>query len=483
MMGSLKAKFFSFCIGLFVAILLLEISLWITGVVSQERAFPCKETFVPANSDYTILCEGASYTRGLGAPEGMDYGSQLEDLLNSNDKRKKITVINKGVAGQNTTQLLKKLQRDIDAVKPDLVILLVGGANKWNTQGYSSFIKSNKLVRSLGNLLYRIHIYKLVKVFLSDIRDKKSAIGVDGYARVEEVRHGERRIRKIIKQPKKWTKVGSNDSGYCYDIGLFYFQQRDCEEAIKWFERGIKINPKDAKNYCGIADTYRVLGKYSEAAKRLEEGIKMDPSYSKTYFDMSYLYSWQGEWEEAMGWLERGLELDDGHIYKEYPFYYRQLIYKLYKALEKDEKAGRKLTALKEEIDGSLRNLPKRPNGKKIISEWAESDLKTIIKICQAQGVKIILQTYPRNNEVNEAIRNVAKECSVPLVDNYESFSELWDKGYDLGDYFELPDGSGHCNAKGYGVMAMNVYDAIVEEKIFDFDSKSVSGDNDDYAL
>jgi lysophospholipase L1-like esterase len=76
-----------------------------------------KEGSVP----YTcIICFGDSLTFGTGAEAGMDYPSQLSKMIAKQ-------VINAGVPGDTTARALKRLQQDVLARSPDLVLITLGG--------------------------------------------------------------------------------------------------------------------------------------------------------------------------------------------------------------------------------------------------------------------------------------------------------------------------------------------------------------------
>jgi lysophospholipase L1-like esterase len=76
-----------------------------------------KEGSIPYN---TIICFGDSLTYGIGAAQGKDYPSQLSKMI---DK----PVINAGVSGDTTARALKRLQRDVLARSPDVVLITLGG--------------------------------------------------------------------------------------------------------------------------------------------------------------------------------------------------------------------------------------------------------------------------------------------------------------------------------------------------------------------
>ncbi|MEJ2166857.1 MAG: arylesterase [Desulfobacterales bacterium] len=68
----------------------------------------------------TVICFGDSLTSGTGADEGMDYPSQLSRLIER-------PVINAGVPGDTTARALERLERDVLAKSPDVVLITLGG--------------------------------------------------------------------------------------------------------------------------------------------------------------------------------------------------------------------------------------------------------------------------------------------------------------------------------------------------------------------
>lgn len=62
---------------------------------------------------------------------------------------------------------------------------------------------------------------------------------------------------------------GSNSSGWQeqYDLGVRYLSEGNYEEAIITFAEVIKINPKCAEAYIGIADAYQAMGDLENAKK------------------------------------------------------------------------------------------------------------------------------------------------------------------------------------------------------------------------
>ncbi|MGD9301194.1 MAG: arylesterase [Desulfobacterales bacterium] len=67
-----------------------------------------------------IIAFGDSLTYGTGASSGGDYPSQLSEMISR-------PVMNAGVSGDTTAHALKRLERDVLAYSPDIVLITLGG--------------------------------------------------------------------------------------------------------------------------------------------------------------------------------------------------------------------------------------------------------------------------------------------------------------------------------------------------------------------
>jgi len=82
---------------------------------------------IEARKPLTILAMGSSSTVGVGATSpAMSYPSRLERELSQRFPDGEIKVINHGVGGQDVPEELTRLERDVTAEHPDLVIWQVG---------------------------------------------------------------------------------------------------------------------------------------------------------------------------------------------------------------------------------------------------------------------------------------------------------------------------------------------------------------------
>jgi lysophospholipase L1-like esterase len=85
------------------------------------------ETRLRQGEPLNIVAIGSSSTAGAGASSvAHSYPSQLEDELQRLFPRSTITVLNRGISGQNVTDMIKRLNTDAIEHKPDLVIWQTG---------------------------------------------------------------------------------------------------------------------------------------------------------------------------------------------------------------------------------------------------------------------------------------------------------------------------------------------------------------------
>ena len=91
----------------------------------------------------TIVCFGDSLTAGFGADAGKDYPSVLRDKVD-------LTVINAGVSGDTTADGLSRLERDVLAHDPKIVIITLG-ANDFMRR-----IDKDETLRNMAAIIDRI---------------------------------------------------------------------------------------------------------------------------------------------------------------------------------------------------------------------------------------------------------------------------------------------------------------------------------------
>jgi len=136
-------------IGLLVLVVLLELALQVAAPVIQ-RAMARRDGPPDPDAPLTVLCVGDSNTFGLHMPRVYAYPSQLAARLDRRYARP-VSVINRGVPGQNGAQVARDLRADLADTDADIVIVLVGINDTWNrtaeSGGLSGLLAKSRLVR------------------------------------------------------------------------------------------------------------------------------------------------------------------------------------------------------------------------------------------------------------------------------------------------------------------------------------------------
>ncbi|WP_170159736.1 SGNH/GDSL hydrolase family protein [Calidithermus terrae] len=96
-----------------------------------------------AGQPVTIVAVGTSSTEGVGASSPKTaFPAVLQDLLKQAFPSSSVTVINKGQGGQVNQQLVVRLEQEVLALKPDLVIWQTGTNDAVNRTDLPAFKRS-----------------------------------------------------------------------------------------------------------------------------------------------------------------------------------------------------------------------------------------------------------------------------------------------------------------------------------------------------
>jgi lysophospholipase L1-like esterase len=103
-----------------------------------------------------------------------------------------------------------------------------------------------------------------------------------------------------------------------------------------------------------------------------------------------------------------------------------------------------------------------------IFDELTEHDIGEMVKICKANGIKVIMCTYPEaTRDLQRIQKDAAKKFDTLLVDHYAIFQALKDPRA----YFSQED-YWHPNDAGYAIVAENIYNCILENGLINTKEK-----------
>jgi lysophospholipase L1-like esterase len=114
---------------------LLWIVLWAYDAVNNKRYV--SRVVVPDKDQYDVIAFGDSLVEGLGA-------AQLNGFVSIIESRLGITILNQGHRGDETADLLERIDADVFAYRPKVVILVIGGNDAVHLVPESEFLANTE---------------------------------------------------------------------------------------------------------------------------------------------------------------------------------------------------------------------------------------------------------------------------------------------------------------------------------------------------
>jgi len=280
---TMKQKLVLITSGLFLSLLLIESGLHIGGWILLS--FQKFQNIIPIQqkATYRILCLGDSMTAFGGR---YSYPSQLEEILNQHIQGKKFKVINKGVPGTQTINILALLESNLTKYKPDIVITLMG-----TNDNYMTMPPTDTLSRKIKIFIRSFKTYKLVEYLKSYILSKIKEIKT-GLPTKNEKTYSKNRILEIENKlqssleinPGNQRELNELDKAYAtyMEYMNYYLAQGETNKAQEMIiaieemaKKIIQLNPENYFAYIGLFEIYTKKGEIDFADKVIvkAEGI------------------------------------------------------------------------------------------------------------------------------------------------------------------------------------------------------------------
>ena len=523
MMKEIIKKILAGFIGVLAALLVLEAGLRLAGFIHQEiRTQQGRASAHKQGNPYVVLCLGNSYTEGYGAPSGMSYPAQLQRLVDARIRSVGVTVINEGQGNQNTAELLSHLKANIERYHPNLIVLQTGQPNEWNYLKYGDYLARQKLNGGSSNgrryffngLLSRSRVYRLMLLFrhsrpwhrynfiksLEYKQDEKYTAAVD---LIKHMNYSGRSLPVDASQTKEafllfqnGVNVDPGEPQNYFGLGALYHAEGNDDEALKWYFKALNAALACDSRYWEI-ESYKHI--------RWIRNAPVTPDFIASEFNGALTVDLL-----AAALRKRGVGIPEGNgiDYINQNILTDKALYKNYddvlltaedlNLIGQMDAAGRnklkrfnrslmergdsrqcprhrvyevlRQSTINRKIDEFLA-LSQRRHPDQVIDfvglkssevlSWVESDLKEIVRVIQEKKIGLIIANYPKPLDANSILFRVAGRFNLPFIDNDSIFQDKIRQGVRDQDLFVY---DGHCNARGYGLMAENVLDKITAE-------------------
>jgi len=294
----ITAKALIIIFGLLLCSILLELGLRAAGGVflsSQERR---NRVSIRQKGAYRVLCLGESTTAAGGV---YSYPSQLQEVLNQRVDGVRFSVINKGVPGMHTSDILARLEYNLDEYRPDMVITMMGINDKGPNMFFEA-VSGSKII----NFFRSLRIYKLTRMLWLRIKDKFNGRVLDKPdSDTADLAAAGKGIPK-----NDWSDVGLGRP--CQDQGQLF-------ESEALFKKAVGLNPKNDRAYFALGWIYRSEGRRAEAEAAFRKAIALNPANYWPYVEQGGFSRSEEVFKKAIvrdprdGWAYIGL----GWLYRD----------------------------------------------------------------------------------------------------------------------------------------------------------------------
>jgi len=425
----------------------LEIFLRIGGLVTLGIQDYQNHFDPTAAHHYRILCIGESMTMEGG---DQSYPRQLEEALNQGHLNKKFQVINKGLSGANTDDIMRSLDIFLNQYKPDMVIAMMGISDA----SYQPFLvetrKNGQDFFSSNKFLYDLRVAKLIRGVLKNVAshftqelhlpqaDNPAQAGVSAH------------LNPSIYDEQPDFSIGASDdnTALALQLGIMRYLAGDYEHAELIF-RILSESPK-AKMHNSKVTFYHYL-----ALTLFQEGKVNDlmPVMEKVPFWNWYdiaLINYCNTQENA------DVEISSfKKLHAQFPAipFYSDMIYRCYDKIGNAKEASQWKEAAQEAKESRVYIKTK-------------SNYIKLLEILKDRNIVPVLMQYPLRDlgSLKEMVQSAAGNEGIIFVDNEKNFAEaVKAQGYDaiFSDYYA--GDFGHPTPQGNRILALHLAQTLIK--------------------
>jgi tetratricopeptide (TPR) repeat protein len=122
----------------------------------------------------------------------------------------------------------------------------------------------------------------------------------DIYTRLVQLYQWSGQPLKGIEAAKNWERENPNAKMAPFLMGTCYYMVEANEDALRAFERALRLDPKHALTCYYIASTYRKTGKLDLAMQYARKAASLDTQLALPYLEQVYIAADQGDRETAV---------------------------------------------------------------------------------------------------------------------------------------------------------------------------------------
>ncbi|HKV24262.1 MAG TPA: tetratricopeptide repeat protein [Candidatus Acidoferrum sp.] len=119
-----------------------------------------------------------------------------------------------------------------------------------------------------------------------------------------------KQYREATELFKKLADQNPKNAVYLNKLGIALHQQEALGQALKYYERAVKVDPTYADAENNVGTIWYQRKKYHKAIRAYEKAIKMRDDMAVLYSNLGYAYFGDKKYAEAIASFRQGLALD-----------------------------------------------------------------------------------------------------------------------------------------------------------------------------
>jgi tetratricopeptide (TPR) repeat protein len=126
----------------------------------------------------------------------------------------------------------------------------------------------------------------------------------------------------------KQRKAQEKDPKYQYNVGLFYLNQNNVDEGIKYFQKTIVLSSRYHLAWNALGLAYSMKGDFDKSVKAFEKCLEINPLFTEARNNLGTVYQEMNALDKAEAEFQRAL-LDQNYTNRELPYFNLARLYVL----------------------------------------------------------------------------------------------------------------------------------------------------------
>ncbi|MEE9504144.1 MAG: tetratricopeptide repeat protein, partial [Thermodesulfobacteriota bacterium] len=112
------------------------------------------------------------------------------------------------------------------------------------------------------------------------------------------------KIKTILEKRNNPSEVDT-----CLKLGNVYFKSGMLDNALKEYEKALKVNPNSSRVHCALGSVFQEQGKTDQAEKSYKKAVEHGSKYLKAHEGLARVYEIKGEKDKAITAMKEAVKI------------------------------------------------------------------------------------------------------------------------------------------------------------------------------